>query len=118
MRNWTDDIDISFLVGKELTQIRISHNKLSMIFDQNVSIHCETSVVVIDQNGKKDILENYGIAAMEIISLVNENVVESTLNEDYSILINFSDGKSIRIIDDSEQYESFQIEYGEEILVF
>ena len=62
--------------------------------------------------------ENYGMATSAMINLVNEKITKAQLDDNYSIMLKFSNNNSIKIVDDSEQYESFIIKNGEDVLVF
>ena len=51
------------------------------------------------------------------MQLTNYEVVAAEVEDDKSLRLDFADGQALRLIDDSERYESMQIYRGEQLWI-
>ena len=105
------DVDWSFLVGSELIQLCIGMHQIQMHFLNGVHIYIEGDF----QHEHKGIAHigggraNLARRSISLVSILHKVVRAVTTEGDRVLVLQFDDDAIVKIIDDSDQYESFQI---------
>lgn len=102
-------INLNFLVQKRLDQVCIGLSNVILKFSDDVSISLESSIEITSG----DSLISIAVGAAELVGALTNLLgqsVESVVNEgNGNISLSFSSGVVIRILDDRESYESYEI---------
>jgi hypothetical protein len=101
--------DLSFLIERQLEQVAIGLYQVQLNFDQDVSISLECKFDHTS-NGKSLITsENLPSSASSLLQLIGSKLIRVENHGNGNIEIIFSDQSIVKIFDDSESYESYQI---------
>ena len=106
--------DLVGLVGKELIQICIGVNQVFLQFEKNVRINVESRIEYPTFGGE---VGNFCCENAFLIGLLGSTVSEVYRADNRTLGITFSNGNSVELKDDSDQYESFQIKIGDDLIV-
>ena len=109
--------DLSFLLGKELQSVSIARHSLVINFDDDERITITSECTYQPNKGDTVQFENYPASASLICKLLGSSIVGARGAEDGSLALEFSNGDTFRIHDDSIQYESYQIKFGSRLIV-
>ena len=111
MYQFSDNLDWSFLHGKEVTQVCISPRSVTINMSGDVSINIQSSfehLILINPQSN-----NPGFAkrATTLVSLLGTLIISAILADQSSLIIGFSNSEELRLIDDDPYYESFTFSY-------
>lgn len=104
------DISLSFLAERTLIQVCIGMHELILHFDNDISITVCSSIGLEGQSGQITEYVDFRQAAMPLCSLIGE-AITSAQNAGNGVLALQFNGKSLHFYDDSDDYESYIIEY-------
>jgi hypothetical protein len=110
------DIDLSFLPGKRLESAHFSPFQLQLHFDKQVRLSIE-SVYRIDKAGSVLVYDAIPAGAADVVALLSMDVTNAYRLAKDAVRIEFGDSRALEVVDDSVQYESFQIWNGDAIIV-
>lgn len=111
------NINLEFFLKKTLLQICIGAHDLIFNFDGDVRITITSSVGFSDSNTNVQKEDNFCKIASTVATLVNQTIVSVEGDESGTLKLNFDNGGRIIIYDDSEQFESYIIINGDQIIV-
>ena len=114
------DIDLSILNGRELSQIAISLYQAIFRFDLDVAISVESTFVYF--NGEHEWTwrheENSCFIAARTVALLCSKIESFERNTDGTLALTFSNGHRLTMLDDSKQFESYDITWpGHNVVV-
>ena len=110
MYGLADDTDLSFFNNIELSLVAVGKYSIRFVFENDIDIlvhdsrfeHFNAAGVLLTPDGEfKD-------GARSLPSLIGQIAV-SGRNDDGVLVIDFDNGESLRLYDDSEHYESYVI---------
>lgn len=105
------EIDLSFLGGRELIQIAIGLYHISFRFDEDVAISVEGEFRYFD--GQEECIWKHQPGAEQIaartVSLLGSTIKNFERHEDGTLILTFSNGLRLTIVDNSKMYESYDI---------
>ena len=106
------DLDLSFLVGQQLSCVSIGEFVVIFSFHREGSISVSGAWEAIDPQGKvfDRSMENGERTEYRLHRLLGQDVVGFRIDAPRSIELDLSGGYRLRVIDDLEHYESFIIE--------
>lgn len=116
------DVDLSFLVGRELHQVCIGRHQAILYFPDptagDVSISIETDIGHKSKIGELTALYKTIIpAAPTLVSLMNCIIVKAFAAPPGTLVLVFSNDEVLEVYDTSLEYESYQISYGGKVIV-
>jgi hypothetical protein len=111
------DTDLTFLHGKELESVSIGLHDVILHFDERVKITVTSECKYQTKTGETISIENYPASASLICKLINHSIVDAQGEENGTLSLKFSNGDTLIIYDDSEQYEAYQIQNGDKLIV-
>jgi hypothetical protein len=105
------DIDLSFLVGRELEQVAIGVYQIIFGFDEDVRISVESQFRYFDGQQESAWKPEPGAAqiASQTVSLLGAVVQTFKADENGTLSLLFSNGQRLTILDSSKEYESYDI---------
>ena len=96
-------------VGKQLIQLCFGQNEIVFHFDDDIYLTCESHMKLPSKGSI--IYETFGYIATESGALGCE-VKSCTKSGDSDVLIEFTNGLVVQLIDDSKQFESIILQVG------
>ena len=117
MHKLPKDMKLDFFVGKTLYNIDIALNELIFCFDDPLTVTVSSSIGYVDSACKIDQTENFCEIIATLVKLLSQSVVSVKGGETGTLKLEFDKGGSLQLYDDSEQYESYVIYNGEQIIV-
>ncbi len=105
------DIDLSFLTGREVTQVAIGVYQVQLHFDEDVGIYVEGEFSYFDGTDNLHWKPEPGSAntAGRTVALLGTTIDKFEANENGTLKLSFSNGHHLIIPDSSREYESYQI---------
>ena len=112
MYKFSQDLDLTKLIGGVLNQVCVGRYDVQFKFDTDVSIALQSRAVVL-QEGEPAATwsEDEGWSSTGYQNLLNRSVVAFSIESESVLEIAFADEWRLRLYDESDQYESMQI-YG------
>jgi hypothetical protein len=111
MYGLSKDIDLSFLNGREVQQVAIGVYQIQFGFDEDVRISVEGRFTYFD--GHEEWVWNPEPGAAQLaartLSLLGATVQALDAQKDGTLTLNFSNGHRLTIVDNSTEYESYDI---------
>ena len=112
------DVDLSFLEGQMLLQVCLGANEVILHFDEEVSIAIESPFSIKDNGKKMDTHKNVSEVASILVKFLHAKIKSVKGEENGTLTLYFDDGQILKIFDDSEQFESYTIDYkGETVII-
>lgn len=112
-----ENVDLNFLKAKRLIQICISAHQIIFGFDEDISISIESPIKLISGIGESYLYDDVSSINKDFIGLLESSVVDVIPYVTGTLVLLFSSGSKIELVDDSIQYESYQIFRGGKIVV-
>jgi cytoskeletal protein RodZ len=113
-----DSFDASVLVARILEQICFTENQVTLQFDGAVDITVESALMHGDRrNESSHQVIRVPVQESNLMRLLGSSVVASSSNNEGTLKLIFSNGDVLQILDDSEDYESYQLRIGETVIV-
>ena len=112
-----DDIDLSFLEGATLLQVCLGENEVILRFDPDLSITIESTFRARTPARQEALFRDPRSAAAVLVELISDVITKAQGRTDGTLRLSFSRGGVLEIYDDSKQYESYQIQHGEDLYV-
>jgi hypothetical protein len=103
--------DLSFLVGRELIQVGIGLYQIQFHFDEDVTVSVETEFRYFDGQDEWSWRQEPGshqIAARTVVMLA-ANITSLDSNENGTLVLTFSNGHRLTILDPYKEYEAYAI---------
>ena len=70
-----------------------------------------------DNGAKEVVTDQVSSIAGALVRLIGESVAEVEVSGTRTLLLTFSGGHVLRLIDDSRQFESFQVQQSDQLIV-
>ena len=103
------DVDWKFIIGKELLQLRIGRHHVSLRLAGDTAIGVECDFEHTSHPAAAGASLGLAGRATTLISLLGSRVVEVTRDGERALVLSFSNGEQLRLIDSNEHFESFQV---------
>lgn len=104
-------------MGATLEQVCLGEHQLQLRFEGDLRLAVE-STFRLERDGSVDVFEAVIPGASEVARLLSQRVKSAARVGAGTLRLEFDSGTSIEIFDDSVQFESYQIHYGDgEIIV-
>lgn len=111
MHGFKDAVDFSFLEGLEVEHVGLGRYQTSIQFCPEGSIVLEGQYVhCVTSENRQIVQQRSSCGPNELYRLLGQAVVGAVVVLDDRLRITFSNGDTLTLIDDSDQYESFIIE--------
>jgi hypothetical protein len=111
MYGLSKDLDLNFLNGREVVQVAIGVYQIQFGFDEDVIIYVESQFNYFD--GQEEWIWKPGPGAEQIaartVSLLSAKIQNFDRQDNGTLILTFSNGGRLTILDSSREYESYQI---------
>jgi len=112
------ELDLKFLLGRELIQIAIGVYQVTFNFDEDTSIAVEGYFEYTSQSKSIEWRPGGALVAASTVGLLAARVQTVDAQEDGTLKLAFSNGDRLTMLDVSSEYESYQVSRrGETIVV-
>ena len=109
MKGLPVNIDLAPLSGTEAIQLRFGEHQVQIHFANESSISVESTMVL--SAGAGDVrIDDYPHAASLLCRILGDRVLGATRGDDGGLLFRFESGTTLRVLNDSARYESFQVQ--------
>ncbi|MHB1225797.1 MAG: DUF6188 family protein [Gemmatimonadaceae bacterium] len=111
------DADLRPLVGACVSQICFSRRQYILFFVEDVRVSVESTCELTLPDGQVTSITEYVQAATELCDLLDHTVEAVAREKDGGLTIRFSSGATLRLLNDTREYESFQVHVGTVVYV-
>ena len=112
-----DVIDQSLLENKELIQACFGSHDLILHFEHDATVSITSSIGKSGPNGSVENFPDLRRAALFVVGLLGRKVKSMQRVDSRTLLLQFDPELCLYIFDDSDQFESFIIKYGDQVIV-
>jgi len=111
MYGLNNEIDLSFLAGRELIQLAIGVYQIQFGFDEDVRISVESEFRYFDGQSESTWRPEPGspLVAARAVALLGASIETFESNADGTLTLAFSNKHRLTILDSSREYESYDI---------
>jgi hypothetical protein len=105
------EIDLSFLVGRELIQVAIGLYQVQFHFDEDIAVSVEAEFRYFDGQNEwiwRQEPSSHQIAA-RTLTMVGASITGLERNENGTLALMFSNGHRLTVLDSFKEYESYDI---------
>jgi hypothetical protein len=118
------DLDLSFLVGREVIQVCLGSSQVQLHFSaldvmrgDYVEIFVESELTHISSSGVESSYVILTASAPMLTALLGATVNGASREAPGTLCLQFETGDRLKIHDNSEHYESYQIKQGNKLIV-
>jgi hypothetical protein len=108
MKGLPSQIDLTPFAETEFIQLCIGVGQVQFHFSSQNSVNVEGGMIVSDPTGHRRV-ENYAEGASLLASMLGTRLLDVTGQEDGGVLLRFQGDRNVRVLNDSAQFESFQV---------
>jgi hypothetical protein len=116
MKGLPEDVNLAPLIGSTVEQIRFSKWSIQLMLDGDNRIVIQ-SVVGMSDASKNFETDDYLAHATEICSIFGSKILSAERTKDGGMELRMSSGLNVCIRNSEPHYESFQVHFGESVLV-
>ncbi len=111
MHGLKKEIDLRFLIGRELIQVVIGLYQASFRFDKDIAISVEGEFIYFDGQAEWTWRSDADAAqiAARTVSLLGATIQSFDGQENGTLSLVFSNGQRLTVLDSSKEYESYDI---------
>lgn len=109
-------VDLSSLVHATVSQVCVAAFQFIINFDVDARVAVESGCEYSGPTGVASVT-SYPQAAAQLCELIGKSVQSATRENDGGLFLLFTDGTSLRVLNDNERHESFQVHLGERVFV-
>ena len=110
-------VDLTFLLGAALIQVCIGENEVVLNFDSDVSIMCASTVRYTRVGGAAESLDDARDAGKVLVELLSAVIEGASGSTDGTLLLRWSSGGQVELLDSWKEYESYTVRHGETMIV-
>lgn len=108
-----ENLDLTFLHGREVVQIRLGLYQIQLHFHPDATIAVEGEWELFDAEGRElDRMESPRTKPFQLHRLLGKLVAGSEVSPPLWFALRFEGGELLRVYDRETQYESFSIQPG------
>ena len=111
------DIDLGFFSARTLIQVCIGAHDLILNFDGGVSVTVMSCIGVAGFKGTIRRHEDFRQAASVLVTLIDRTVASAQREGAGTLHLTFQGGGTLLIYDDTNEYESYVVTNGGQLLV-
>lgn len=106
-----------FFVGRRLDSVRFGRYQVTFQFDGSVSLSVEGGLGIRVPEADEIVVDDARDAAAVLLAALDTSVVDVQVHDSRSFSMLFEHGLSLRLIDDQEQFESFNMSHDGKLIV-
>lgn len=111
------DIDLSPLVGRQLSQVSIGRWTLALHFEEAFRLTVESAILLTGKAGSSQTIEDFRADASAICVLIGEDVLDAKRTLSGGCALRLSSGVRLEAVSVDNGYESFQVCLGDQVFV-
>ncbi len=106
------DFDGSFLLGRTLEMVCFTENQVCLHFGAETMIGIVSAFSCNDEQ-----VVNVPVFGSNLMGLLGSSVRAAQGDESGTLSLTFDDGQTLKVYDDTEQYECYTIRYGDKVII-
>ena len=110
-------IDLSFFLGRSLTQICIGANELILNFDSDVSVTVESRIGLTSPGADTEQFDDLRASGALLVGLLERHVATVEGRPEGTLRLQFETGHILEFYDSSQAYESYQVRNGSDLII-
>lgn len=110
------DFDPGFLVGLSLEQVCFNENQVSFHFARDISITVESALSHVKEH-EPVIVVQLPLFESDLMLLLGHVVERASASEDGTLTLSFDNQHVLSVYDTSDQYESYRICRGAQVVI-
>jgi hypothetical protein len=111
------DFDGKILIGRNLEQVSFTENQILLNFDRDVSIDIGSAFSHRPLESIFTARTEVPVTVSDLMWLLGRSVSDASGDDEGTLRVRFDNGHIVEIFDTSPQYESYQIRYGEKVII-
>ena len=116
MNGLPQDVNLAPLLGRAIEQIRFSRWSIQLLLEGAFKIVVEGRLTIRSERMNL-LIDDYSAHATEICSLIGSKILDAQRTQDGGMEIQMSSGQVVCIQNSQSHYESFQVHFGESVVV-
>ena len=112
------DLDLSPLIGREVGFVGFGQHQVQLGFDgDNVHISIESDYAVRGRDGREQRFVAARDGAAPLVALLGSTVAAASGSTDGTLTVAFTSGATLTIYESDDPYESYQLHFGEGLII-
>lgn len=111
------EIDLLRLIGATVTQMCFGQNQFIINLDPSISFAIESSCEFESCVGASHTIRNFPQSATILCELLGESIHSAMRDTEGGLIVRFANSSILHVLNDSKDYESFQIRIGSDLHV-
>jgi hypothetical protein len=113
-----ENFDGSFLIGKTLEMVCFNVSQLYLHFSNHIIITIESSFSYRDADSQSLARPiNVPVKESNLMQLLGHLISKASGDQDGTLTLVFDNGEVFKCFDSSKNFESYQIKYGDQLIV-
>jgi hypothetical protein len=117
MNGLPTDLDLTPFLGAEVLQVCIGRHQLQIHLHERIQVAVEGGCILRGASQPAMRIEQYGESASSLCRLIGAEVRSASRTDDGGLLLQLSNDLEFQALNDSKQFESFQIHFGDKVYV-
>ncbi|MEM6748879.1 MAG: hypothetical protein AAGA57_09340 [Planctomycetota bacterium] len=117
VKDINSETDLSFFVGEELTGLLFGRHHLIFHFGDDVSIGIESEIEVRVGNAPGVRFLDLIDSSQHLVKLLALKIIYAKHEMPYTLALTFENSVTVRVFGDVYGYESYQINFGDNVIV-
>jgi hypothetical protein len=109
MHGLDKNVDLTFLIGREVIQICIGMYQVIFVFDEDVTVSVEQGFEVVTAQTSAKWVPGEPTLASSTVALLGAGVKSVHAQENGTLELAFSNGANLVLRDENSKFESYQI---------
>jgi Family of unknown function (DUF6188) len=102
------DLDLTPFLDTKVVQLCFGVHQIQIHFDHSCSVFVESAIVFCGVGGDVRV-DDYASAASLLCRLLGDRVIAATRDDQGGLIVRFAGGTTLRVLNDSATFESFQV---------
>jgi hypothetical protein len=117
LKGLPSDIDLSPLVGRQLSQVSIGRWNAALHFGEAIRLTVESAILLTGKSGYSQTIEDFRADASAVCVLIGEDVLDAKRTLSGGCALRLSSGVRLEAVAVDNGFESFQICLGDRVFV-
>lgn len=111
------NFDTAFLLGQTVELVCFSANQVCLHFSNEISITIEGDFSYCKASQEEVMANPLAPSRVDIVDLLEHRITGATGEENGTLTLRFNHGSIVKCFDNSAKYESYQIRYGDHVII-
>ncbi len=112
-----ENTDLGFLKEQVLRQVCVGANEVILRFADDISITCQTDIGHKKAGVCTALYRDMITCGAMLVNFLHTSIINASAESPGTLVLKFSNDEALEIYDTSQEYESYQITYGNKTIV-